>query len=357
MQHRIPSQTHREQKAIGIFSMADLAIIGVVFVIVMGSIRTSHLPLELKFAAGILVLLLGAGVIFLRWPPGEGGDKLPTWVLRMGRYWLTDAQTPLRFWSMPKPPPPPKDSDPSPSPKSSSRRSTRHRLPGGLRIGGTRTPSSAQASPASSRTSKAAAATAATTAKIVPFTKIEDGCIQLKDRSWVAEIQVQGILFDSLPPEEQDQIVYNYQGFLHSIHSGFQILAVTEPIRLADEVDWLHSVVQHQEEDALREFGQAVTQLLSEHIQQLEHISYTIAVPGSTQADALDKAERLMRGLRSVHGSLNPRLMDAAEIMRQWAQIFHVPLPGPPSAYHWDVREPDPVPTPPSGPAPSPSSR
>lgn len=104
MQHHIPIQTQRETTIYGQFSARTVFIVlGAVF-IDWGWVRHQPWPIWMRLLVAILILGGALGLALIRWPAGEGGESIATWILRIGQYYLNQTATHLRFWPSRIPP-------------------------------------------------------------------------------------------------------------------------------------------------------------------------------------------------------------------------------------------------------------
>lgn len=188
-----------------------------------------------------------------------------------------------------------------------------------------------------------------TTAAIFPIHQVTDGACELTDRTWVGLLGVEGVLFKWLSVPEQDQIVARYQGFLHSLRSSIQIVALTDPVQLGEEITYVTQLVAAQTQPALATLGQSVAQQLAQTTAQLERIIFIVAVPGSTRDQALQNAEAVARGLAMVHADLQPRILDQNAIADVWARVDQVVLPASLDTYPWADTPRSPTAPPPPG--------
>lgn len=105
MRSQIPLDTKRHYTyLIGLDGMG-LLIVGSSVFILIGLLHESW-PLVVRIPIMILVGLAAAALAWGKWPPGEYGDRVGVWGLRILHY-IQEERHPLRWWMHTQPMSPP----------------------------------------------------------------------------------------------------------------------------------------------------------------------------------------------------------------------------------------------------------
>jgi hypothetical protein len=165
--------------------------------------------------------------------------------------------------------------------------------------------------------------TPTTTQAVLPIDHIEGAFIERSDiRSWSGLILVHGVLFDLLHETEQDQILQRYRGFLHSLHAPIQIVVMTMPLHVEEEIFRFQSVVPRYQGDLLPDLAQDIAELLARTTHNMETMVNIVVVTAATLEQCRQEADAVMRALREVHPDLNPHLPTTDEVLHLLAVGF-----------------------------------
>lgn len=185
----------------------------------------------------------------------------------------------------------------------------------------------------SSKPAKAskASAPAKTTGRIVTVREVTQSCVIRTDGQVLAWVEVDGVgAFDLLHDDEKDGILHTYRSALYTLAFPIQIVLLPEPVDLGAEVMRL---AEPTGDDFLDAVSQDFADLVRQHAQRLERVTYLVIVPAPSIALARERAQTVISALAPVHPDLRPGLVDTSRIVSLLAQAYGVPLPGPARVY------------------------
>lgn len=169
------------------------------------------------------------------------------------------------------------------------------------------------------------------TAHLVSVREVTQSCVVRTDGQVLAWVEVDGVgSFDLLHDYEQDALLNVYRSALYTLTFPIQIVLLPEPVDLSAEVARL---AEPTGDDLLDAVGRDFSELVRQHTERLERVTYLIIVPAPSIALARERAQTLINTLSPVHHDLRPGFVDTDRIMSLLAQAYGVPLPGPARVY------------------------
>jgi hypothetical protein len=168
------------------------------------------------------------------------------------------------------------------------------------------------------------------TGTLVTVRQVTQGCVIKTDNTVLAWVEVDGVGFDLLPPQEQDTILLAWQAVLHTLTFPMQIVLMPEPIDLQAEVTRLAAPVGDPILDAI---GRDFAALVQQHARHLERVTYLLVIPAPSIDLARERGQTVINALATVHPDLRPGFVDTDRILGLLATAFGVPLPGPARVY------------------------
>ena len=191
-------------------------------------------------------------------------------------------------------------------------------------------------------TKKAATKTTATTTQaVLPIAQLQAPYLERRDiHSWSGLIFVHGVLFDLLHEQEQDQILQRYRSFLHSLRGPIQIVCMTMPLHVEQEIHRFQAVTPRFPGDVLSDLAHDIADLLHQTTRNMETMLNIVVVTATTLDQCRQETDAVLRALRDVHSDLNPYLPSAEEILNVFAFGFGFDNPpAAPGAYQpvWQI--------------------
>lgn len=122
------------------------------------------------------------------------------------------------------------------------------------------------------------------TQKYIPFAEIKDDTIIMKDGSIRAILEVISFNFSLKSTEEQEAIIYSYQGFLNALEFPIQILIKSKKLNIDNYINDLKEKAEAQQNNLLK-------------IQTLEYINYISKLV--EYADIMEKKFYIVVGYES----------------------------------------------------------
>jgi hypothetical protein len=146
------------------------------------------------------------------------------------------------------------------------------------------------------------------TASLVDVDRVVDGCCYLYDGTFCYFVEVDGIGFDLLRPEEQDTILLQYQSAIHTLTAPVVVVQLTEPLDLGPEIE-RYARPDPRLDPAWQDVSQAFAEMLVAESPFVERVVYLYVVGGPSVGEAFDRAQSLARALQPVHPDLHPRVV------------------------------------------------
>jgi len=182
--------------------------------------------------------------------------------------------------------------------------------------------------------------------RLVAVDHVEDGLIYRTDHTVVGVVEVSGLPFDMLQPQEQDLILEQYRSALHALTFPIAIHILSERLDLSPEIGRFRQRTPaiYQDVDPAHahrwaDIAQGYANLLSDYTSYLDRIVYWVAIPAASPSQAHERAGTVKNLLNPVHPDLLPFIPDRNRILGLLATAYGHPLPAPPAAYAnvWEV--------------------
>ncbi len=176
--------------------------------------------------------------------------------------------------------------------------------------------------------------------RLVAVDHVEDGLIYRTDHTVVGVVEVFGLPFDMLKPDEQDLILMQFRAMLHALTFPIAMHILNEQLDLSPEIGRFrqHTPDTYQDVDPAHagqwaEIAQGYADLVSTYTGYLDRTVYWVVAPSASPAQALERGRTLQSLLQPVHSDLNPFIPDRDRILGLLATAYGHPLPGAPEIY------------------------
>ncbi|MCL4352137.1 MAG: hypothetical protein M1318_05760, partial [Firmicutes bacterium] len=164
---------------------------------------------------------------------------------------------------------------------------------------------------------------AGTTEAVLPVKQIKGPLIERSDiTQWAGLLIVQGILFDLLEEREQDIILSQYMGFLHTLRFPIQIVLLSTPLHIEAEIQRFQRQPARFPQDPLVMCAQDIARILSMSTRHLETMTNIVVVTAPTETLCQQNLDTVKRGLTSVHSGIQLAFPTTAETERLLALGF-----------------------------------
>lgn len=172
--------------------------------------------------------------------------------------------------------------------------------------------------------------------KLVVVDHVEDGLIYRTDGMVVGVVELAGVPFDMMQPEEQDQILVRFRAFLHMLAFPVALYILTERWDLSPEIaryqnrraeDYADADPAHA--DLWAHINQGYADLLAGYRQYLDRIVYWVTVPAAMPSQAQDHARAVEASLAGLHDDAHPFRPSRERIVSLLATAYGHPLPTP----------------------------
>ncbi len=177
-----------------------------------------------------------------------------------------------------------------------------------------------------------------TTEAVVPIQTVHGAFVQRSDiNAWSGLILIQGVLFDLLHEQEQDLILQKYRGFLHTLRGPIQIVLMTTPLHVEEEILRFQSVKPQYPGDPLPVIANDIAMLLQQTTHDLETMTNIMIVTAPTEQQCQQETDSVIHALRNVHPDLNPTLPNTDEVLHLFALGFGFDNPVAPNGIYEPV--------------------
>jgi len=170
--------------------------------------------------------------------------------------------------------------------------------------------------------------------KLVVVDHVEDGLIYRTDGLVVGVVELSGVPFDMMQPEEQDQILVRFRAFLHMLTFPVAFYILTERWDLSPEIAryQLRRAEDYRDVDPTHaewwaRISQGYAELLADYRQYLDRVVYWVTVPASLPSQAQDHARAVEASLSGIHPDAQPFRPSRERILTLLANAYGHPLP------------------------------
>lgn len=176
--------------------------------------------------------------------------------------------------------------------------------------------------------------------RLVTVDRVADGVITRTDHTVVGVVEVFGLPFDMLKPDEQDLILMQFRAMLHALTFPIAIHILNEQLDLSPEIGRFrqHTPATYHDVDPVHadrwaEIAQGYADVVSTYTGYIDRTVYWVVAPSASPSQALERARTLQSLLQPVHPDLNPFIPDRDRILGLLATAYGHPLPGAASLY------------------------
>lgn len=165
---------------------------------------------------------------------------------------------------------------------------------------------------------------------------VEDGLIYRKGGAVLGVVEVAGVPFDLMQPDEQDQVLVQFRAFLHMLTFPVAIYILTERWDLSPEIaryqhrqpaDYADADPAHAE--WWIRIAQGYAELLADYRQYLDRVVYWVVAPAVSPSEAQDRARAVQAALAGLHADAQPFRPSHDRIVSLLATAYGHPLPTP----------------------------